>query len=56
MLEVHSVSVLLTLVALRIEFYLTDRLEERMSCRDPAPSFFEAFAIIYVIGGSLILI
>nr|CDS16663.1 transient receptor potential gamma protein [Echinococcus granulosus] len=45
-----SFLILLTLVALRIEFYLTNQLEQRMSCRDPAPSFFEAFAIVFVVG------
>ncbi|EUB64483.1 Transient receptor potential-gamma protein [Echinococcus granulosus] len=46
----YKMEVLLTLVALRIEFYLTNQLEQRMSCRDPAPSFFEAFAIVFVVG------
>ncbi|KAL5962678.1 Transient receptor potential-gamma protein, partial [Taenia solium] len=41
---------LLTLVAIRIEFYLTNQLEQRMSCRDPAPSIFESFAIVFVVG------
>ncbi|VDL63234.1 unnamed protein product [Hymenolepis diminuta] len=42
--------VLLTLVALRIEFYFTNSMGQRMNSRDPYPSFFESFAIFYVIG------
>ncbi|VDD82693.1 unnamed protein product [Mesocestoides corti] len=42
--------IILTLVAVRIEFYFTNTLEERMSRRDPNPSPFEALAIVYVIG------
>ncbi|KAL5112783.1 Transient receptor potential-gamma protein [Taenia crassiceps] len=45
-----SFLILLTLVAIRIEFYLTNQLEQRMSCRDPTPSIFEAFAIVFVVG------
>ncbi|KAM3174997.1 hypothetical protein ACTXT7_009409 [Hymenolepis weldensis] len=42
--------VLLTLVALRIEFYFSKGIEQRMNSRDPYPSFFEIFAIFYIIG------
>ncbi|KAM7540821.1 hypothetical protein Aperf_G00000041346 [Anoplocephala perfoliata] len=41
---------ILMLVALHIEFYFTNRLEERMSCRSPTPSISEALAMVYVLG------
>ncbi|VDL85243.1 unnamed protein product [Schistocephalus solidus] len=41
---------LLTLIAIRIEYIVTDTIEDRMSRRDPPASVIECIVIIYIFG------
>ncbi|CAH8853473.1 unnamed protein product [Trichobilharzia szidati] len=46
----HTTTTLLTLAAIRVEFLLTNSMDQRMHDRGPPPSLTESALIIYVIG------